>query len=131
MISGSRMNHLHGKALLASGFHMPERGNVDHFQNALIVVGNDGTIVSLFRPGDSGYDEQKLVHRDADTLVSLPEGSYLLPGFVDLHVHAPQYPQLGQRARCSARNLAAQMHLPARGALCRHSFRQEELPSAG
>ena len=28
-------------------------------------------------------------------LVTLPEGCYLLPGFVDLHIHAPQYPQLG------------------------------------
>jgi len=27
--------------------------------------------------------------------VTVPEGSYLLPGLVDLHVHAPQWPQIG------------------------------------
>ncbi|MDA3038298.1 MAG: amidohydrolase family protein [Actinomycetota bacterium] len=27
--------------------------------------------------------------------VTLPEGTYLLPGLIDLHVHAPQWPQLG------------------------------------
>lgn len=89
------MDDLKGKALLASGFHMPQRGDVDQLQNAVIEIGDDGAIVSLLRPGESGYDQRTRAHRDAGTLVTLPEGSYLLPGFVDLHVHAPQYPQLG------------------------------------
>jgi guanine deaminase len=89
------MDHLRGKALLAAGFHMPERGHVEQLQNALIVIGDDGAIITVLRPGENGYAEQKSAHRAAGTLVTLPEGSYLLPGFVDLHVHAPQYPQLG------------------------------------
>ncbi len=28
-------------------------------------------------------------------LLSAPPDTFLLPGFVDLHIHAPQYPQLG------------------------------------
>jgi guanine deaminase len=32
----------------------------------------------------------------AGALVTLGKGQYLLPGLVDLHVHAPQWPQLGR-----------------------------------
>jgi len=34
-------------------------------------------------------------HRAAGSLVTLGKDEYLLPGLVDLHVHAPQWPQLG------------------------------------
>ena len=87
---------LRGKTLLASGFHMPSRGSVDELENALISVGEDGTIASVLRPQDPAYDGELKSARKADRLVTLPEGFYLLPGLVDLHVHAPQYPQLGQ-----------------------------------
>ena len=32
---------------------------------------------------------------DNDILKQIPKGSYLLPGFTDLHIHAPQWPQAG------------------------------------
>jgi len=32
---------------------------------------------------------------DKKILKSIPNGSYLLPGFTDLHIHAPQWPQAG------------------------------------
>jgi guanine deaminase len=89
------MDHLRGKAIVASGFHTMQLGCVDAFRKALIVIGNDGEILSVLPPDDSNYDEQKSRQKAAGTLVTLPQGSYLLPGFVDLHVHAPQYPQLG------------------------------------
>ena len=89
------MDHLHGKAIIASGFHTTRRGEIDFFQNALISLGDDGAILSVLRPRDKDYDEQKQRREAAGQLVALPVGSYLLPGFVDLHVHAPQYPQLG------------------------------------
>ncbi len=89
------MDHLRGSAILASGFHAPQRGSIDELRDVLIVVGDDGAIVMVLRPGEAGYDERKSAHRAAGTLMTLPKGSYLLPGLVDLHVHAPQYPQLG------------------------------------
>ena len=89
------MDHLCGKTIIASGFHTTKRGDIDHFQNALISIGDDGAIVSVLRPHDASYDEQKDSQKAAGKLVTLPEGAYLLPGFVDLHIHAPQYPQLG------------------------------------
>jgi guanine deaminase len=89
------MDYLRGKAIIASGFHTKRRGDIDFFQNALIAVGGDGAILSVLRPHDKDYAEQKDRQAAAGTLVTLPEDSYLLPGFVDLHIHAPQYPQLG------------------------------------
>jgi guanine deaminase len=89
------MDHLCGKAIIASGFHMIARGSVDILRNALISIGEDGAIVSVLRPDERGYEEQKNRRKAMGMLVTLPQSAYLLPGFVDLHVHAPQYPQLG------------------------------------
>ena len=89
------MDHLRGKTLVATGFHTTRLGEIDFFQNALISIGNDGAIVSVHRPNDKDYAEYKEKQAAASLLVTLPHGSYLLPGFVDLHIHAPQYPQLG------------------------------------
>jgi guanine deaminase len=89
-------NHVKGKTILANGFHMPTRKVVDVLAEALISVGEDGKIESLLRPKESGYEEKRRAASDGGKLVRLPEGTYLLPGLVDTHVHAPQYPQLGQ-----------------------------------
>ncbi|TIV45318.1 MAG: guanine deaminase, partial [Mesorhizobium sp.] len=90
------MTDLKGKTLLASGFHAPERGSIDELRDALIAVREDGVIASVLRPGDEAYEAAVSAAARAGTLVRLPKGHYLLPGLVDLHVHAPQYPQLGQ-----------------------------------
>ena len=89
-------NHLRGKTVLANGFHMPSRATVDVLSGALIAVGMDGRIESLLRPGEAGYEAGKRAASEGGNLVRIPEGTYLLPGLVDSHVHAPQYPQLGQ-----------------------------------
>jgi guanine deaminase len=89
------MDHLRGGAIIASGFHTNRRGDIDFFRDALISIGSDGAILSVLRPHDDSYAETKDRQAAAGTLATLPKGSYLLPGFVDLHIHAPQYPQLG------------------------------------
>ncbi|MBB3459145.1 guanine deaminase [Rhizobium sp. BK313] len=86
---------LRNKTLSASGFHSPERGTIDVLNDVLIEIDADGVITAVHRHGDPNY-RIILDARDASgELVTLPAGSYILPGFVDLHVHAPQYPQLG------------------------------------
>ncbi|MER8398415.1 guanine deaminase [Mesorhizobium sp. M1348] len=90
------MSNLNGKTLLASGFHAPERGLVEELRHALIAVDQSGIIASVLHPHDAGYDEGVEAARRTGALATLPAQSYLLPGFVDLHVHAPQYPQLGR-----------------------------------
>ncbi|PKU25461.1 guanine deaminase [Telmatospirillum siberiense] len=90
------MSGLRDRTLLASGFHMPERTGVEEFRDALIRIGADGRIAALTRPEDDGYLERRRAADEAGRLDRLPAGVLLLPGMIDLHVHAPQYPQLGQ-----------------------------------
>jgi len=87
---------LRGRTLLASGFHAPVRGAVEALDDALLAIGPDGTIAAVAHPGEPGYDDAKREASRAGRLATLPAGTVLLPGFVDLHVHAPQYAQLGR-----------------------------------
>lgn len=78
---------LRGKTIVASGFHVPGDA-LEPFEGAVIEIDGQGVIASVHLPGSDGY----AVPAGAE---ALPEGTLLLPGFLDLHVHAPQYPQLG------------------------------------
>ncbi|HEX8049445.1 guanine deaminase [Rhizobium sp.] len=86
---------LRGKTLSASGFHSPERGTIDVLDDVLIEIDAGGAITAVHRHGDPNYRTIRDAREASGELVTLPSGSYILPGFVDLHVHAPQYPQLG------------------------------------
>ncbi|CAN7653103.1 guanine deaminase [Rhizobium rhizogenes] len=86
---------LRGKTLSASGFHSPERGTIDVLDDVLIEIDANGAIAAVHRHGDPNYRTIRDAREASGELVTLPAGSYIMPGFVDLHVHAPQYPQLG------------------------------------
>jgi guanine deaminase len=83
------------RAYLATLLHTPLRGRVELLRDTLVVAGDDGAIVSVQAAQDPGVDALIRRFAAAGTLVTLREGQYLLPGLVDLHVHAPQWPQLG------------------------------------
>ncbi|MEX0280385.1 MAG: guanine deaminase [Arenibacterium sp.] len=70
-------------AVLAHLIHSPERGYVERIEDALVSFSNTGDIERIV-PGGS-----------AEGAVDLRDKGVLLPGFVDLHIHAPQFPQLG------------------------------------
>ena len=73
--------NLRGKRVKGTFIHAPVHGAIEVLDDAVITVGPDGTIANI----GTG---------DAD--VMMPAGTVVLPGFVDTHIHAPQYPQLGQ-----------------------------------
>ncbi len=66
--------------------HAPALGRVDCLVDTLVEV-EAGRITRVLRPGEDGYDAART---GAERLPGL-----VLPGFCDLHVHAPQWPQLG------------------------------------
>lgn len=76
---------LRGGAIRGDFVHAPVRGGIEVLADHVIRIDEDGTIVSV-APASDGVPEETL---------RLPVGQVVLPGFVDLHVHAPQYPQLG------------------------------------
>ncbi len=92
----TNLTNLNGKSILANGFHMPTREKVEVLSEALITLGTDGRIASVLEPGDPAYSGAVAAASDEGKLTRLPEGTYLLPGLIDTHVHAPQYPQVGQ-----------------------------------
>ncbi|ESQ76084.1 guanine deaminase [Asticcacaulis sp. AC402] len=72
--------------------HAPVQGQVECLEDALVSVDEDGCIVSVLQPSDDGYN--RLLSEGP--VESMPKDAYVLPGFCDLHVHAPQWPQIGK-----------------------------------
>ena len=68
----------------------PDR--LEAIDDAVIAVADDGTITAVEHAGSG--EGRALLASDAERIAT-PQGSVLLPGMVDLHVHAPQWPQLG------------------------------------
>ena len=79
-------------ALRAPLFHTPERGRLEVVEDALIEVATDGVILAA----GPARPERAAALIALGVLRELPEGQVLLPGLVDLHIHAPQWPQLGR-----------------------------------
>jgi len=81
------------KGIFGTFFHAPTADSLDVLADTLIIVGDDGIISDVLASDDPR--QASAIAALGDELIHLPPGSYAMPGFVDLHVHAPQYPQLG------------------------------------
>jgi len=90
------MHDLAGKTVKATIMHAPRSDGVEILPDALITVDVSGTIETVLPHGEPGHAEALQTARTSNTLVETGHKSYLLPGFVDLHIHAPQWPQLGK-----------------------------------
>jgi len=103
-----------------------------HASDVVIAVAPDGTITHVLPASSPKVAELRGL---ATETVDLGPHQRLLPGLVDLHIHAPQWPQLGtglgqsklplpKRPGCSALcpgfaagGMADELHVPSRGAL--------------
>ena len=83
------------RAFLGNALHTPVRGQIEFLPAVLIEVNGAGAIEAIHRDSSPQATAVAERHRAAGTLVTLDNSQYLLPGLVDLHVHAPQWPQLG------------------------------------
>jgi guanine deaminase len=77
------MNDLRNCRVVISGYHAPVSGAVEELTEAVLTLDSAGTITKVEPNGDPMG------------ALRLPDGWIVLPGLVDLHVHAPQYAQLG------------------------------------
>lgn len=68
----------------ATVLQTPDPAQLEILENVLITVEDDGRIASI-----------ETATSDASADIELPSTSVLLPGLIDTHVHAPQWPQLG------------------------------------
>lgn len=61
----------------------------------LFCINTEGMIERIIAPQDPDFQPLLDAYQGTDTFHRLAEGQYLLPGFIDLHVHAPQWAQSG------------------------------------
>src|SRR5215217_3194439 len=86
---------LRGKSVCGTFIHAPKLGDIEVLADCLVTIDANGAIEALHAPDDPGRASRETAARRNGTLVVLSPSDYVIPGFVDLHVHAPQYPQLG------------------------------------
>jgi len=84
------------RAFLGNLLHAPLRGDLELLRDALIIVGGNGRITAVHAQPSAARNQLLQRFTADDALVRLRAGQYLLPGLVDLHIHAPQWPQLGK-----------------------------------
>jgi guanine deaminase len=84
------------RAYLGDALHTPRRGEAELLADALISVRADGKITAIHRRASREARAEIERYEARGALVRTRAGQYLLPGMVDLHVHAPQWPQLGK-----------------------------------
>ena len=90
------MEKLTNKAILGSIIFSTSLNNIHFEKNALLVIDRHGKISKLVRESDFNYNDEVRNYRSSNSLFETEEHQYLLPGFTDLHIHAPQWPQLGK-----------------------------------
>jgi guanine deaminase len=76
--------------------HTPVRGRLELLRDAVLVAGADGLITAVHMRGSAEHAAAAAHFAGGGELLTLDAGQFLLPGMVDLHVHAPQWPQLGR-----------------------------------
>jgi guanine deaminase len=76
----------------ATVMQTPEPDRLEVLDQVVIVVEDDGVISAMHSAGSAEADQ---AIGSGTGHVALDDGKVLLPGLVDLHVHAPQWPQLG------------------------------------
>ncbi len=64
-------------------------------QDHLFCINAQGMIEKIISPEHKDYQKIIQEFQDQENFNRLPEGQYFLPGFIDLHVHAPQWAQAG------------------------------------
>jgi guanine deaminase len=78
--------------VVGTAYHVPRADRLDVLADHVIAVDMTGVIVDVAPIGDQRADD---LVSSARRLVRLEESERLLPGLIDTHIHAPQWPQLG------------------------------------
>lgn len=78
-----------------TAFSSKSSKEIEILKDHLFCIHDDGKIEKIVAPEDPNYQVLLDAYQGKDNFYSLAEGQYILPGFIDLHVHAPQWTQSG------------------------------------
>lgn len=108
------MSNVHAAAdhwYLGLFMHAPRMNKLEVLENTLIHVSADGSIVSITQGDDPDFEHKRHHARQQSALTTLNKDQLIIPGLIDLHVHAPQWPQMGKA-----------LHLPLEDWLQKYTF---------
>ena len=86
---------MYTNVFLATAFTSHSPKEVTVLKNCLFCIDEQGMIARLLHPTDTEYTSIYDEYIDTERFRTVPVGSYLLPGFVDTHIHASQWAQAG------------------------------------
>ncbi|MDW0110570.1 guanine deaminase [Sporosarcina aquimarina] len=86
---------MYAQVFYATAFTSQSPKEVTVLKDCLFCIDDNGIIDRIVHPEDSDYTAILNTYKDNDAFEHIAEGSYLLPGFVDLHIHASQWAQAG------------------------------------
>lgn len=79
-----------------NGYTANSAESFHYLEDVLICIDKNGYIADIISHEDTHFSHTLNAARELGILNGLQPGQYLLPGFIDLHVHAPQWPNLGK-----------------------------------
>ena len=82
-------------AVQGSAFYCMNENDVKYVKNGLFCIDENGYIESVYETEDERYDDVREKYLKEGILKILSEKEVMIPGFVDLHNHASQWPQAG------------------------------------
>ncbi|WP_018755938.1 guanine deaminase [Paenibacillus terrigena] len=85
----------YSQIFLGTAFSSKSPKEVHILKDYLFCINSDGMIEQIVAPEDNDYQPLLDTYQHQTNFHRLAEGQYFLPGFIDLHVHAPQWAQSG------------------------------------
>ncbi|GAB6989266.1 guanine deaminase [Paenibacillus pini] len=85
----------HTHIFQGTAFTSKSAKEVHILKDYLFCVNASGMIEQVVSPEDADYQTLLDAYQDKENFHRLADGQYFLPGFIDLHVHAPQWAQSG------------------------------------
>ncbi|MBJ2117463.1 MULTISPECIES: guanine deaminase [Proteus] len=84
------------KVIKAKAFTSSSADELHFIEHSLICIDKLGFIAKIYHSNEEDYLPLLSWAKNNNILHELKSDQYLLPGFIDLHVHAPQWPNLGK-----------------------------------
>lgn len=78
-----------------TAFSSSDLKNVAVLEDSLFCISESGKISAIISPKEKEYESIIQEYSQKNKLQELAQGQYILPGFIDLHIHAPQWAQAG------------------------------------
>ena len=89
------MDRTFEKVFRGTAFTSSTPQEVSALEDCLFCLDAEGMIRRILKPQDACYGTVLAAYSGTKKFHELAEGQYFLPGFIDLHIHAPQWAQAG------------------------------------